>query len=87
MIVIPFFLIVLDISIIGIIVHIPHIFILILFILSTLHIVPLEVISQRRVLIIGDALELPIGVETEYQCKEVVRKTDDRYRVDVFLLV
>ena len=44
MIVIPFFPIVLDISIIGIVVHIPHIFILILFV-STLHSVSLEVIS------------------------------------------
>ena len=68
MIVIPFFPIVLNISIIGIVVHIPHIFIFVLFV-STLHIVSLEVISQCRVLVIGNALELPIGVETEYQGK------------------
>ena len=76
MIVVPFFSIVLDISIIGIVVHIPHIFILVLS-LSTLHIVSLEVISQRRILVVGNALELSIGIETEYQGKKVVGKAEN----------
>ena len=90
MVVISFFAVILDISIIGLIVHVSDVGVLLFCMFASIPsyvLAPfaLKVIPESWVLIEGDALELPIGVEAEDECEEVVGKADDGDGVDVLI--
>ena len=80
MIVISFLAIILDISVIGLIIDVSNVWVLLFGGLASVCVLTplsLKVIPQSWILIKGDPLELPIGVEAEDKCEEIVCKADD----------
>jgi hypothetical protein len=89
-VVISFLAVILDIPIIGLIVHVSDVGVLLFCMFACVSVdvltsFALKVIPESWVLIKGDALELPIGVEAEDEREEVVGKADDGHCVDVLI--